>query len=474
MGLTFLLLYIILSTIAFLSVVLYGARPARSLSWTIVIFALPFLGILLYLILGVNRRKLKLLTLKQNSRRQLYDKIYDPEFEPREKKFHQSNKLAQLQKLIYENSGFRVAHNNKVKVLSSGEGTFGAIFEAMENAKKFIHLQYYIIEEGEIMDRLYQVCKKKTEEGVEIRILYDTLGSFSWSSKSIKKFKQLGVKMFPILPFEFGSIIFSINHRNHRKIVVIDGKIGFTGGFNVSDKYIKADSELGVWDDTHLELRGPVVQDLHRIFIKDYYFSSKGEQLVNDRYLPKIETAGDTQVQVIADGPDTDQASILQQYLKLISLAQRSICISNPYFIPDSSLFETLKIAALSGVEIDILVPAKSDSKLAKFSMFSYFEDLLRVGISIYTQHDNFLHSKVMVVDGEVVSVGSGNFDVRSFEHNFETNVIVYDQDIASNLFDQFKEDCSRCEKLSLENFSERSIWQKFAEGFARFFSPIL
>lgn len=455
------------------NIVFHGSRPTKSISWVLAVLTLPFAGPLLYYLFGVNRRKFKLFKLKQTEKRKLYDqayrelgrKVFQKEFERRKQ-----SKLATM----LGNSSLLLPHQgNTITLLNGGKETFEAQFEAIKSAKKFIHLQYYIIEEGEVVDRLYELFKSKISEGVEIRMIYDSFGSFSLRGKAIERFRELGVKAYSIMPIRFGNLLFTLNYRNHRKIMVIDGTVGFTGGVNISDKYIKSVSDLGIWEDFHVRIEGPAVDSLHRIFIKDYHFASDEPLLLQEKYLPDNPEKGEVVVQMVASGPDSKHPSILQQYLAMINSAEICINIANPYFIPGTAMLEALKMAALSGIEINLLVPKKSDSLLASLSMYSNFEQLLEVGINIFLRPD-FSHSKVMVIDGEIASVGSGNFDYRSFEHNFETNALIYNEQAAKAITAEFNSHCSEEIRLTYETFKNRSRWRKFLEGLAHFFSPLL
>ena len=231
---------------------------------------------------------------------------------------------------------------------------------------------------------------------------------------------------------------------------------------------------MGVWEDTHLRIEGPAVESLHKVFIKDYYFASKEDILLDSKYVPKQENKGNSIVQIVASGPDSDYAAIMQQYIMLINLAEDFICIANPYFIPSSAVLTALKIAALSGVKVQVLLPEQSDSVTARYSMRSYFEEIMQAGVEIYLKEDIFLHSKLVLIDGEILSVGSGNFDNRSFDHNFETNVLIYDSNVTKGVYKTFKEDCSDSKRLDCAKFKVRPTQDKFFEGIARFFSPLL
>ncbi|MDO1512793.1 cardiolipin synthase [Maribacter confluentis] len=470
----FWLAYITVTLWSIINIIFNGSRATKMISWSLSVIILPFLGPLFYYLFGINRRKFKLFKLKQTEKRRLYSETYKElkggKQSVHEFKDYKQNKLASL---IRKNSYFAPYEGNKIILLNSGEEAFGAIFKAIEEAKEFIHMQYYILEDGMLLDRFYELFQQKVKEGVEIRMLYDSLGSNSMRGKVVKRFRKIGVKAHSTLPIRFGNLLFTLNYRNHRKIVIVDGKIGFTGGFNVSDKYMKPVSELGIWQDLHIQINGPAVNSLQRIFVKDYHFAGKEELLLQDKYFPKIAPQGETIAQIISSGPDSRYPAIMQQYLAMINIAKESICIANPYFIPGEPVLEALRIAALSGVKVTLLTPRKSDSLLAQYSMFSTFENLLEVGTHIYLRPD-FSHSKVIIIDSEIVSVGSGNFDYRSFEHNFETNAILYDDKKAGEIEKFFMSHCKAEVKLELDSFKKRSAFSKFLEGLAKFFSPLL
>ncbi|WP_445731404.1 cardiolipin synthase [Mariniflexile sp.] len=467
------ILYSLLSLWALYSVIMYGSRPTKSLSWVFTIFVFPFAGALLYYLFGVNRRKFKFFRLKRSQVQKLYKSENEEELRDEFECEFSSTQSKKLSKLILNATYLYASEGNKVEVLNNGKETFDAVFEAVSKAKKFIHLQYYLFEKGKLQDKFYELLKRKIQEGVEIRMIYDSFGSSSFSGKLKKRFRNIGVEAYPMMPIRFGNLLFTLNYRNHRKIIVIDGKVGFTGGVNVSDRYIKPISDLGIWKDLHLQLEGPAVNSLQRIFVKDYHFASKKELLVHPKYLPTPKKIGNSPVQIVSSGPDSNQPAIMQQYIAMISLAETNIFIANPYFIPGSAVQQALIIAAQSGIEVNLLVPKKGDSKLATYSMFSNFEEFLSVGINVFVR-DCFSHSKVIIIDGKIASVGSGNFDHRSFEHNFETNAVVYDKAITHKILEEFKMECADAVKLSYETFKDRSKTQKFLEGLAKFFSPLL
>ncbi|TYP99317.1 cardiolipin synthase [Tenacibaculum adriaticum] len=467
-------IYVISTLWAIFSIILYGNRPARSIGWLLIVIIFPIIGVIFFILFGVNRRRFKFFTLNFNAKRKLYDLNHKSESIEEFTHKLDTDKFGKMGKLLQKSSGFPVVEGNKIQLLKDGEATFDEIFEVFSKAEKFIHIQYYILEEGELLLKLIELFTEKVKNGVEIRILYDAFGSSGWKNKAAAKLENLGAKIYPILPFKINTILSTINYRNHRKIAIVDGVTAFTGGVNISDKYIKEKSELGIWDDMHLKVKGPVVDHLHRIFIKDYYFASNEILLTDDFYLPIQKEEGSSLVQIVAGGPDLKYLSILHQYLMMIHTAKESIYIENPYFIPNKALLESLKMAVLSGVDVKIMVPKINDSKLAKHSMFANFEDLLRAGVKIYVLENTFSHSKLIIIDDEIASVGSGNFDYRSFEYNYEVNTLIYDESIAKELSNDFRENLKNCEVLNYDSFKNRPLTTKLLEGCSKVFSPLL
>ena len=467
------ILYIVSALWGIYNVLLYGTRPSRSIGWLLVIIGFPFIGIVIFIIFGINRKEYKFYKLNFNAKRKLYDLNHKSDVIENFTHQFDSSKFNEIGKLLRKSSGFPVVKNNKIKLLNDGEATFEELFETFSKAEKFIHIQYYIIENGELLDKLIELFTKKIKSGVEIRILYDALGSYKWKNKSVNNLIRLGAKVYPILPLKINTILSTLNYRNHRKIAIVDGVIAFTGGVNISDKYIKSKSELGKWDDTHLRIEGPIVDHIHRVFTKDYYFAS-GKELLDNKYLPVQEEKGNTIAQVIVGGPDLNYHSILHQYSMMIHQAQKSILIENPYFIPNRTLMEAMKMAVLRGVSVTLMVPKNNDSTIAKYSMHSNFETLLETGVEICILKKRFSHSKLIIVDEEIASVGSGNFDYRSFEHNYEINTMIYDKEIAKELSKNFNSNKEDCEILEYDSFKNRSVFKKLLEGFAKIFSPLL
>ncbi|MEC7770407.1 MAG: cardiolipin synthase [Bacteroidota bacterium] len=467
------ILYIATSVWAIGAIIYHGRRPSRSISWALAIIILPFLGAILYYLFGMNRRKFKFYNTKEFEKRNKFAQPKISEQEAFLAHFDDDIRKERLNRLIQASSSTTAKSSNKVSVLQDGGETFNVLFKAMEEAQKFIHVQYYILERGTLLDKMLDLFERKIKEGVEIRIIYDSLGSYKLRGRPRKQFQDIGVKIYPIMPIRIRNLLFSLNFRNHRKIVIIDNTVAFTGGVNVSDKYIKRENGLGKWKDVHLKLEGPIVNDLHLIFLKDYFFASNKADFNISNYVAAQQAAGNVNAQVVAGGPDSKHPTIMQQYIGMMNQAKRSICIANPYFVPGEAFLQSLKIIALEGVEITLLVPKKSDSQAAKFAMFSHFEELLKVGVKIYLRND-FSHSKIMIVDDDLVSIGSGNFDIRSFELNYETNILLYNKEINREMTEEFKKICEKANPVTLERFQNRTLWQKFLEGLFKFLKPLI
>lgn len=466
------IIYIIISAIITIRLLLNGMRPTKILGWLFAIFTIPIGGIFLYFMLGRNRRKNKLFRLKKTPRVAAFMERAVAECAPiSTKEFNEHHKIISL---ITQNSLFRPSTGNEVKLLKNGRTTFEAIFEAIKNANKFIYLEYYIFEEGGLTTELFNLFNTKINDGVDIYILYDGIGSLSLSKAYIKKLQNIGVKIHKFLPIQFGKFLSSINYRNHRKIIVIDGEIGFTGGINIADKYIKGDPNLGIWYDTHLQLKGPSVNNLKAIFALDWYLVSNDESILNTSYFSKNLVNGNSTVQIVHSGPDDNFPATKQMYFSIINEAKDYVYIANPYIIPGESILDALKVAALSGVDVRLLLSQKSDNLIVKWCVRSYFENLLQAGVKIYLFEDGFLHSKTIVSDDTISSVGTTNLDIRSFEQNYEVNAVIYDNYFAIQLREDFLEDCHKSTLLAYDTFVTRPWSHKIKEGIAKIFSPVL
>ncbi|CAN0415963.1 unnamed protein product, partial [Scytosiphon promiscuus] len=354
--------------------------------------------------------------------------------------------------------------------------TSASLVDSLENAQFRMHLQCSLFEEGALTERLLQLFERKITQGVEVRMIYDGIGSFSLSKVYLRKLTTIGVEVYPFLPFKFGRFFSSLNYRNHRKIIVVDGKVAFTGGINVSDKYLKGDLELGNWHDMHLRLEGTAASHLDFVFAMDWYLVCQKTIAVLplDTDKAAIDKNEGKLVQIVSGGPDDDFPSLEQTYFTIINKAKNYLFITNPYVIPGQAVMQALQTAALGGVDVRLMVSENADNKIVSWSVRSYFEPLLKSGVKIYLFPDGFLHSKIIVSDDAIATIGTANLDDRSFEQNYEVNAIVYDTSFAQLLKEDFLKDAYSSRMLVYEDHIKRPWGEKLKEGFGKLFSPLL
>lgn len=474
----FIALYILTVASVVFNVILENRNPVRTLAWIIVLVTVPLIGFIFYLYFGVNYRKIKMFSMKGlGDMKWLQYMSEDQKQLIKKSEFLQRRETIEVRKLmtlLLNNSKALLTRFNRVEVLNNGEETFPALFEALEGAQKFIHLEYYIITEGRLATQLKDILLRKAAEGVEVRIIYDDLGSWSLSKEFIRELQQAGIQIYPFLPVRFHHLANKANYRNHRKIVVIDGEIGFVGGLNIADRYVDGVPGIGIWRDTHLKVIGEVVTSLQVIFLIDWYFVRQELLLNKEEYLPYVQAEGNTIVQTVTSGPDSDWASIQQAYFTLINMAKRYVFISTPYFMPGETTLNALKTAAMSGVDVRILLPHKSDSRLTHWCTRSYVEELLLAGVKIYWYEKGINHSKVIIVDGIVASVGTANMDLRSFEQNFEVSLIIYDREVVKKLATDFTTDLKSSKESAMHRWKFRPKRERVCESVARLFAPVL
>ncbi len=460
-----------------LVVILENRDPMRTTSWLLVLVLLPILGIVLYLFFGRNFRREKMFSRKELADHQRLNALSNAQLEelPTSNFLNSPALRSQLKNmlLLLNNSKATLTRSNRVEVLTDGELTFESMFRAMEEAQHHIHLEFYIIENDELGLRVKEILKRKAREGVEVRVIYDAVGSWGLGNRYIRQLKDAGVKAGPFLPVRFPVLGSRLNYRNHRKIVVVDGKTGFIGGINIGKRYVEGTPKLGPWRDTHLLLEGESVQSLQAVFLTDWYFVSE-EVVQGGIYFPENGVSEECYVQVVPSGPDSDQASLMQCYFSAIMNAQEYVYITNPYFIPNESIITALKTAAMSGIDVRIILPGVSDSRITLWSSRSFVEELLSAGVRVYEYIAGFVHAKTIVADDIFSSIGSANMDIRSFEQNFEANALIYDKKTAMKVKKDFLEDVERCREILFHQFIIRPGSRKLKESLARLLSPIL
>ncbi|MGL5683825.1 MAG: cardiolipin synthase [Marinifilaceae bacterium] len=461
-----------------INVILENRNPVRTLAWLIFLIMIPLVGIVFYIYFGVNYRKIKMFSRKElGDLKWLQYMSQDQKTLLRKSEFikkAEREEVVKLMTLLLNNSKAMITRYNKLEILNNGTETFDAIFLALQKAKKYIHLEYYIIQEGRILDRLIEILTEKARQGVEVRFIYDDVGSWTLPVKIVDRLKSAGVQIYPFLPVRYKASISKANYRNHRKIIVIDGVVGFVGGINFADRYVDGVPSIGKWRDTHLKVRGEVVTALQIVFLIDWYFVRQELLLDKTEYLPYEKADGHLAIQTVSSGPDSDWASIQQTYFAMINMAKRNVYISTPYFMPGDSTLTALKTAAMSGVDVRIMLPNKSDSKLTYWCTRSYIEELLEAGIKVFWYVPGINHSKLIITDDYVTTVGTANMDTRSFEQNFEVNLIIYDKTVVQKLTKYYFDDLNECKQESLNNWKFRHRKHKIKESLARLFAPVL
>ena len=460
------------------AVIIHDKRdPVKALSWIIVISLLPVIGFVFYIVFGRNHRKQKLFSRKELtdlkqidtlSRQQIYEinsaaTIHSPEI---------SHNRDIMTLLLNSNKALLTRHND-ARILNNGEQTFDAIRAAIHQARSSIHLEYYIIEDDPLGREIADLLIDKAKEGVEVRIIYDDVGSWGLSRRYIRKLREAGVEIHSFMRVVFPWLTSHVNYRNHRKILIVDGKIGFTGGINIAQRYLTG-TRMGPWRDTHLRIEGEAVGMLQIIFITDWYFVSK--QLLKDypKYLPQTTVRTETIIQIITSGPDSDWASIMQAFFAAIASARHHIYISSPYFLPNEAILTAIKVAALSGIDVRIMIPSRSDSKIVYWASRSYIGELIDANVKVYLYRKGFNHSKLIMIDGEFSSVGTANMDIRSFEDNFEVSALIYDRPTTEQLEADFLNDIKQSRLVTREYWESRPTLHSFYEAFSRLFSPLL
>ncbi len=459
-------------------ILLENRTPVRTLAWLLVLILVPVVGLIFYVYFGMNYRKVKMFSMKGLGDIKWLQYMSEDQKQRIQKaellKKGDMESVRRLMTLLLSNSKALVSRHNSVDILNNGEETFRAIFKSIEIAKKYIHVEYYIIEKGELANRLKNLLIAKAKEGVEVRVIYDDVGSWSLPKSYIREMRAAGIQIYPFLPVRFPLLTNKVNYRNHRKIVVVDGEIGFIGGLNFADRYIKGLPGIGIWRDTHLKVKGEVVTSLQTVFLFDWYFVRQEVLLDKAEYLPDYKADSNVVIQTVASGPDSDWTSIQQAYFTLINLSRKYVYISTPYFMPGETTINSLKTAAMSGVDVRIMIPHKSDSPLTSWCTRSYIEELLTAGVRVFQYQAGFNHSKIIIVDGLVSTVGTANMDMRSFEQNFEINLILYDRNESRKLSEFFLEDLKQSKEIHLNEWKFRPQRDRVRESLARLFAPLL
>jgi len=472
-------IFVINILLALIVILFERKKPSVTMSWLLVMLFIPIVGFLLYIFLGQDLRKKRLFYVKADEEKLIYASVKQQDDFLNKDMLEFNNKMVALHKDFIHlniNSQALFTQDNSLKVFNRGTDLFASMFEHINSAQSFVHLEYYKINNDALGNELIALLAKKAQEGIEVKLLYDGMGCIRLNRKFFAPLIEAGgeVQVFfpPFIPY----INLRINYRNHRKITVIDGKYGYIGGFNVGDEYLGKGKKYTAWRDTHLFISGSAVRQLELRFLLDWRYAHglKNPFDFTPRYFPPINFTGKTAVQIVSSGPDSKWSPIRDAYLKMINKGRKNIYIHTPYFIPDDSILSALKLAALSGVDVRLIIPEKSDHMFVHWAALSYIGELLEADVKVYFYNQGFLHSKMIAVDGFIGSIGTANLDIRSFELNFEINAFIFDRNIVRQLEEHFIEDLSHSTQFTLEDYKNRKTTVRIKEAMFRLLSPLL
>lgn len=447
-------------------------------AWLVILFFLPGIGFIIYLFFGQNLSKRKRYRVKGKQLKQIAGMIDSQRYNIQHNLIeYKDTEVSNYQDMIYMNlmsDHAYLSQENEIEVFTVGQQKFDSLFKDITEAKHHIHLMYYIIRNDQLGNLLISALTKKALEGVQVLLLYDDIGNARLSRRFFKPLIEAGGQAVAFFPSRIPYMNFRLNFRNHRKLAIIDGMCGYIGGFNIGDEYLGLNPQYGYWRDTHFKIKGNSVFQMQALFLLDWLLASAKEIPYDPMYFPITSSVGTAAIQIVSSGPNDNREQIRNALIKTINSAKSTLYLQTPYFVPDESLLNALMIAALSGVDVRIMIPGNPDKRLMYWATFSYLGDLLNAGVKCYLYKKGFLHAKTIVADGKVCSVGTSNIDIRSFKLNFEVNAIVYNTNTASTLEEIFEDDMNDCEELTLELYNSRSMFHRFVESLTRLFSPVL
>lgn len=460
--------YSIVAVALIINVVLKNRDSVKTLAWVLVLLFLPFLGIILYFFFGRDTRKKKIIGNRLKSQINKWSGLSDTtegvlgipqEYMPIKSFLHNSVSAATL-------------HAESIELFADTKKFFESLLDELEKAERHIHMQFYIFEDCDCSRSVRDILMRKARQGVEVRFIYDSLGSWGVKKNFFDEMRKAGVYVESFLKVRIPILSNKVNYRNHRKLVIVDGKVGFIGGCNVAERYVTG-GIWGMWRDTMLLIRGAAVQGLQSSFLVDWYFANRS--LVSGKeYFPQSGSGNGPLVQVVPSNPVGDVRPLMTGFVKLLSTVRNYAYLQTPYFMPNEAFMLALKSAAMSGADVRVMIPERSDSRITDYASKSYLGDLLGAGVKVFLFKDGFLHSKSIVCDDYVTSIGSANFDFRSFFYNFEVNAFVYDKKLAQEQKSAFLDDTRHCRQLTLGEYKARPLTRRLMESCARLFSPLL
>ena len=462
--------YTVIAIVAMITVLMEHRQPAKTIAWVLVLSFLPLVGIVLYFFFGRRTRKNRHIwekSLNQLTKRSMIEFAEQKQLElPEEHK-----ELIQL----FVNQNFALPFkNNETDVYVSGYEFFPALLAEISKATHHIHIVSYIIDDDPLGRLLRDALIDKARKGVEVRLLFDDVGSWKTPNRFFEQMREEGIEVHPFMPVRFPAFTGKVNYRNHRKIIVIDGKVGFIGGMNLAQRYVKGHKGI-MWRDTHVKISGAAVYGLQRAFLVDWFHADR--TLITDRkYYPDTTiTPNNNLIQIVTSSPTNVWEELEQGYIKILLSAKRYVYMETPYFLPTEPIFFAMRTAALSGVDVRLMVSLKTDSKLVQMASRSYLTQTIQAGVKVICYEEGFNHTKLLVADDNVATIGSANIDFRSFENNFEANAFFYDKSMAQRIKDIFLTDETKCVPLEkIKEINHKSFIYRLWESVVRLLSPLL
>ncbi len=449
-------------------VILDNRNPVKTMAWVLILTFLPFVGLIFYFFFGRSTHRERIISKKSYNR--LMKKPM-AEFVAQES-YELPADQYQVAQLFRNTNQALPFEGNEIEIYTNGYKKMQALIRELMRAKHHIHLEYYIFENDPIGRLIRDLLIDKAHEGVEIRVIYDDVGCWHVPNRFFEEMIEAGIEVRSFLKVRFPLFTSKVNYRNHRKIVVIDGKVGFVGGMNIAVRYVRG-FDWGVWRDTHLMIKGKAVHGLQTTFLLDWYFVDQ-TLLTSSKFFPRLESTGCSLVQIVTSEPTAEWKEIMQGLCLAISSSKKYFFIQTPYFLPTEPILVALQIAALAGVDVRLMLPKRMDTVVTHLASCSYLKDVLKAGVKVFFYQKGFLHSKLMVSDDALSTVGSTNIDFRSFEHNFEVNAFAYDESTALRMKEIFLQDQRDCVPVYLKNWEKRPRSQKVKESVVRVLSPLL
>lgn len=462
------IVYLITAIGVIIVIISENRNPIKTISWIMVLVFLPIVGLVIYGFFGQDYTKRRTIS------KRMYSKIKKrPLAELNSSELvHYPSQHLELIKLLRNLNQAPLLYGSSVDFFVAGRDKFDSLFRDIDKATDHIHVEYYVWDDDVVGNHFKNLLIRKSAEGVKIRIIVDAVGSWRLRRSFYEEFRSAGIEVEEFMKVKFPMFTSHVNYRNHRKIVVIDGRIGYVGGMNVADRYINGVS-WGNWRDTHVRIEGKGVQGLQSVFLIDWFLVSKS-LITARKYFPLLDKFGDNLMQIASSGPYSSAREILQGFMHAIFSAKSSIFIQTPYFIPPEGLLEALISASARGVDVRLMVSRKSDTVMVQLASRSYFKKLMIAGIKVYFYEPGFMHSKLTVIDDSLTLIGSANFDIRSFEQNLEVEAFIYNKETALRGKEIFIEDQKSSTAIVLRDWVKRPVWLRFKESFVRLFTPLL